>query len=194
MLVHEAQAPSLTVRFFLLNMSDDTSIRFPFGRLAGLVLVAMGLLTASDTAAGEHFTRGSEKAWKFGAQESPLRGLLRQHCSNPRAWMTDDGQWFVNLSDTGYRLFRAKDAPLWREFVRDAAGKGITCMRAASLGGWGGTSGARVDDNKTWVWNDPWAGGAKPDYARFDLAKFQNTDERLIWILDHYPEMYLQFI
>lgn len=134
------------------------------------------------------------KSGSFLAVDSDLRGMLRPHTRNPRAWMTEDGRWFSNLSDTGYRLFHAKDAPLWQQFIQDAADKGINCMRAACLGGWGGTPGAPVDDNNTWVWNDPWAGGSKPDYARFDLAKFQNTDSRLVWIFDHYPEMYLQFI
>jgi hypothetical protein len=130
----------------------------------------------------------------FVAAGSNLLGLLRKHRTNPRAWMTDDGRWFANISDTGYRLFHAQAAPLWQEFIRDSAAKGITCMRAASLGGWGGTPNARVDDNNTWVWNDPWAGGTAADYMRFDLAKFQNTDSRLVWIFDHYPELYLQFI
>ena len=130
----------------------------------------------------------------FVAVGSNLRGLLRKHRANPHAWMTEDGRGFANISDTGYRLFHAQAAPLWREFIRDAAAKGITCMRAGCLGGWGGTPNARVDDHNTWVWNDPWVGGAAPDYTRFDLAKFQNTDSRLAWIFDHYPEMFLQLI
>jgi len=134
------------------------------------------------------------KSGSFVAVQSELRGMLRKHSRNPRAWMTEDGRWFSNISDTGYRLFHSQDAPLWQRFIKDAADKGINCMRAAALGGWGGTPDARVDDNNTWVWNDPWAGGANPDYARFDLAKFQNTDSRLIWIFNHYPGMYLQFI
>lgn len=130
----------------------------------------------------------------FRAIESDLRGLLKKHRANPRAWMTDDGRTFINISDTGYRLFHGQDAPLWKEFIHDAAAKGITCMRVASLGGWGGTPNAAKDDNNTWVWNDPWAGGAKPEYDRYDLAKFQNTDQRLSWILDNHPEMYIQLI
>lgn len=134
------------------------------------------------------------KSGAFSAHDSNLRGMLRKHRGNPRAWMTDDNRWFGNLSDTGYRLFHSQAAPLWQEFIRDAAAKGINCIRAAALGGWGETPGAPVDDNNTWVWNDPWAGGATPDYGRFDLGKFQNTDGRLAWILDQYPEMYVQMI
>ena len=139
-------------------------------------------------------SRLDHKSGTFTAAGSNLRGLLRKHKINPHAWMTDDGRWFANISDTGYRLFHGQDAPMWREFVKDSATKGITCIRAACLGGWGGTPNARVDDNNTWVWNDPWAGGAAPDHARYDLAKFQNTDARLVWLLDNYPEMYFQFI
>ncbi|HEV3262213.1 MAG TPA: DUF5060 domain-containing protein [Gemmataceae bacterium] len=134
------------------------------------------------------------KSGKFQALSSALPGMLRKHKANPRQWMTDDGQWFVNLSDTGYRLFHAKDAPLWKQFVQDSAAKGVTCIRAACLGGWGGTPRATVDDNNTWTWNDPWAGGAAPDYRRYDLAKLQNTDSRLIWIFNHHPDLYFQFV
>jgi hypothetical protein len=134
------------------------------------------------------------KSGSFTAVESPLRGMLRKHGTNPKAWMTEDGRWFANISDTGYRLFHGAAAPSWREFVADSAARGVTCIRTACLGGWGGTPGAAVDDNNTWVWNDPWAGGATPDHARYDLVKFQNTDARLIWMLDNHPELYLQFI
>jgi hypothetical protein len=134
------------------------------------------------------------KSGEFTASNSALRGMLRKHKANPQAWMTDDGRWFANISDTAYRLFHGVDAPLWQQFVRDDAAKGISCLRVAGLGGWGGTPGAKVDDNNYWVWNDPWAGGGSPDYSRYDLAKFQNSDSRLIWMLDNYPEMYLQFI
>jgi hypothetical protein len=71
----------------------------------------------------------------FLALPSNLRGRLRKHQANPRAWMTEDGRWFANISDTGYRLFHAQAAPLWQEFIRNSAAQGITCMRAACLGG-----------------------------------------------------------
>ena len=134
------------------------------------------------------------KSGTFTAVGSTLRGMLRKHTVNSRAWMTDDGRWFANISDTAYLLFHGSRAPMWREYVRDMAAKGITCMRVASLGGWGGTPGAEVDDNNFWVWNDPWPGGVAPDCSRFDLAKFQNSEERLKWMLRNHPDIYLQFI
>jgi hypothetical protein len=130
----------------------------------------------------------------FTAATSALSGMLRPHSANPRAWMTDDGRTFLNLSDTAYRLFHGIDAPLWREYVRDAAAKGINCLRVAALGGWGGTLDAKVDNNDNWTWNDPWAGGANPDHTRFDLGKFQTTDARLAWLLDHHPGVQVQMI
>src|SRR5262249_33269134 len=135
------------------------------------------------TSSCETDSKLNDKSGSFTAVKSDLRGMLRKHKTKPKAWMTDDGRWFVNLSDTGYRLFHGKAAPLWREFVNDSAAKGINCIRVGALGGWGGTTGVSVDDNNTWVWNDPWAGEAKPDHARYDLDRFRTTDERLIWLL-----------
>ncbi|MFN7964256.1 MAG: DUF5060 domain-containing protein [Acidobacteriota bacterium] len=133
------------------------------------------------------------KSGRFTATRSSLSGLLKLNPANPRQWMTDNGRWFANVSDTGYRLFHGVDAPLWQSFIRDSAERGITSMRTASLGGWGGTPDIS-DYADHWVWNDPWAGGANPDYTRFELSKFQTTDERLIWSFDNYPDLYFQLI
>ncbi len=130
----------------------------------------------------------------FESQASTLRGMLRKHRDNPRQWMTEDGQWFCNVSDTAYLLLHGQEATLWKEYVWDAVAQGVTCLRVASLGGWGGTPSAEKDHNDHWVWNDPWLGGAAPDYTRYDLDKFHTTDERLTWLLDTYPELQLQHI
>ena len=53
----------------------------------------------------------------FTAVESNLPGKLRQHPDNPRQWATDDGQTFLNLSDTAYLLFRSPNDP--RQPVKD---------------------------------------------------------------------------
>src|SRR4029453_51039 len=111
-----------------------------------------------------------------------------------RAWITDDGRWFANLSDTGYQLLHSVEAPLWKEFVRDSVARGTTTMRAAALGGWGGPIPGFFDSAKYWMGNDPWPGAPAPDTSRYDLAKFQNTDGRLIWSLDEHPELYFQLI
>jgi len=130
----------------------------------------------------------------FTVRHSALRGMLRPHRANSRAWMTDDGQWFPNLSDTAYRLFHVDAAPDWQRYVADDVAKGITSLRCASLGGWGGTPAAKVDSNDYWLWNDPWPGGAKPDHSRLDLRKFQATDQRLRWLLETYPDVQVQLI
>ena len=130
----------------------------------------------------------------FTVEPSALRGMLRPHRQNSRAWMTDDGQWFLNLSDTAYRLLHSEAAPDWQRYIADDIGKGITSLRCAALGGWGGTPGAKTDSGDYWAWNDPWPGGIQPDHSRFDLRKFQTADERLAWLLDTYPDMQVQLI
>lgn len=134
------------------------------------------------------------KSGSFTARESSLRGMLRKHKANPRAWMTDDGRWFANISDTAYKLFHKTGAPDWQEYIREDAALGITSVRAASLGGWGGTPGVEKDDNNNWIANDPWQGGRTPDLNRYDLAKFQCTDQRLTWMMDHHPDIQVQLI
>jgi hypothetical protein len=134
--------------------------------------------TLSSTTASANFT----------AQDSSFRGPAQGSIPELRApGSPDNGQWFANISDTGYRLFHEIDAPLWKQWVKDSAVEGDhEHPRRAALGGWGETPGADIDSADTWVWNDPWAGGATPDYDRFDLAKFQNTDKRMSWIFNHY--------
>ncbi|MBI5831278.1 MAG: DUF5060 domain-containing protein [Armatimonadetes bacterium] len=134
------------------------------------------------------------RSGRFTAVGSKLHGMLRRHRANPRAWMTDDGQWFLNLSDTAYRLMHSQAAPDWQQYVVDDVALGITCLRSAALGGWGGTPGAKTDSGDYWAWNDPWPGGVSPDHQRFDLGKFQTTDQRLTWLLDRYPDLQVQLI
>jgi hypothetical protein len=118
----------------------------------------------------------------FTAVESDLRGMLKRDPDNPRQWITHNGEWFLNLNDTAYRFFNA-DEPLWQEYIRDNVAMGITSIRAGSLGGWG-----YLDDaDGTWPWDGE-------DYTRYNLDKFQTTDERLQWMLDNYPDVYIQMI
>ena len=135
----------------------------------------------------------------FAAVASQLRGMLRKHEKNPRQWMTDDGTWFLNLSETAPFLLRDSEK-LWKEFVRDSWAHGITLMHVGALGGedW--------DPEPTWTaaaWhklrgrpddlfsNCPWDG---KDQSRFDLARFQTTDYRLRWLLESYPGLYFQMV
>ncbi len=119
----------------------------------------------------------------FTAGESELRGMLRPHPQNPRQWVTDNGEWFLNLSDTAYKLFNRAELH-WQDYIRDNAMLGITSVRSGALGGWDW----RIEAEAS---NYPWDGEA---ITRFDLDKFQTTDARLQWMLNNYPDMYVQMI
>lgn len=119
----------------------------------------------------------------FIATASRLRGMLRLHPRNPKHWMTDDGRWFLNIGDTAYRLFHPEERR-WRQYLAENWRLGITSVRAGSLGGhsWG-----EKDPDP----NYPWAGS---DRTQYNLALFRTTEARLRWMLDHYPDLYVQLI
>jgi hypothetical protein len=119
----------------------------------------------------------------FTASASDLRGILRPHPTNPTQWATENGQGFLNINDTAYRLFDSAET-YWQDYIRDNATMGITSVRSGGLGGW--SWGSEMEAN-----NYPWD---ENDLTRFDLAKFQTTDTRLQWMLDNYPNMYVQMI
>lgn len=119
----------------------------------------------------------------FTCRESNLRGMLRVHPHSATHWATEDGQWFLNLNDTGYHLFLPSEQQ-WQEYVRDLDKQGITSVRACALGRpWWDTPGQEP--------STPWQGD---DYTRFNLTQFQTVDQRLGWMLNHYPQMYVQLI
>jgi len=119
----------------------------------------------------------------FTAIESELRGMLKPDPDNPRQWITDDGQWFLNINDTAYRLFNGGERR-WQAYIEDIANLGVTTVRAGVLGGFSWDEGARSS-------NYPWEGD---DFTRYDLEKFQVTDTRMQWMLDQYPGIYIQMI
>ena len=114
----------------------------------------------------------SEAHGAFNAAASKLRGMLRIHRDNPRQWMTDDGRWFLNINDTAYMLFKPSESN-WREYIEDDVKLGVTSVRAGALG--------------TIVWNDAHTRGV-------DLDQFRVTDERLRWMLNNHPDLYVQLI
>lgn len=126
----------------------------------------------------------------FEALNSPLRGKLRQHVADPKHWMTDDGRWFLNLSDTAYRLFNPTvPAARFRDYLRDADLLGFSSLRVAALGGWLWHAHAKFEGKDASNW--PWAGD---DLTRYNLARFQTTDQRLRYMLQRYPDVYVQMI
>jgi hypothetical protein len=127
-------------------------------------------------------------AGQFTALDSNLPGRLLRHPQAGHHWVREDGQPFLHFNDTAYHLFRPSE-PLWREYARDALNLGITSLRVASLGGpaWDASGQAPLGEGVTY----PWQG---QDTSRFNLANFQTSDERLIWLLDHHPDLYIQLI
>lgn len=159
---------------------------------------------ASQSADDEklHGVRGS-----FGAVPSNLRGKIRAHPKNNRWWATDDGRTFLNLADTAYILFRSPNDPIqpvreetFRLYVKANVRLGITSMRAGGCGGYAGWSrfvrGVMPSYNRSnWCWQEDYTtSGSNRYWERFDLDRFQTTDRRLQWLLDNYPDMYIQLI
>ncbi|MCC6362802.1 MAG: DUF5060 domain-containing protein [Bryobacterales bacterium] len=121
----------------------------------------------------------------FRATSSALPGMLRRHRDNPRQWMTENGRWFLNLSDTSYFLFLA-DHKEWQRYVREDFALGITSLRATAIPA--KDFGSRPPQSE---WD---AYCADADCTRPRLENFQTTDARLEWMLNNYPEMYVQMI
>jgi hypothetical protein len=129
------------------------------------------------------------RSGSFVAEASALRGRLLAHPRNPKHWMTENGRWFLNLNDTSYYLTSPKDATGavisttdFQNYVRDAAARGITSFRS---------TGVRADSG-----DESWTAAIFSDsaYTKFRTANFQRTDERLRWMLNFHPDLYLQFI
>lgn len=137
------------------------------------------------------------RGFTVAAVDSRLRGRLLPHPKNQRHWMTEDGRWFLNLNDTAYFLLcphsadggKTADADV-KKYVRDAANRGITSVRGFTMIGPKGY----LEDGPGFAqrWWDSIFGddGA----SRFRLDHFRVTDERLRWLLDEHPDLYVQFI
>ncbi|MCX7048432.1 MAG: DUF4038 domain-containing protein [Candidatus Sumerlaeota bacterium] len=134
------------------------------------------------------------KSGTFKAADSQLRGRLLIHPKNPRQWITENGRWFLNLNDTAYFLLSTHDGhgqPIpfddFTAYVRDAVAHGITSVRCFAQSGPKGFKG----DGDSYRWRDMYADDAM---TKFNLEQFQNTDRRMQWMLDAYPDLYVQFI
>ena len=117
------------------------------------------------------------KSGSFSALESNLRGKLKKHPGNNKALATDDGKWFLNIADTPYLIFSDK-YDKWQEFIRDSWNLGITLFRASMLG-------ALRD------WDSLFENGNR---NKLNISNFQTNDTRLKWMLDNYPDLYVEFI
>ncbi len=132
---------------------------------------------------------------QFHAVDSALPGRLLPHPDNPRQWITENGQWFLNLSDTAYFLLCPQDGngqPVTDEtalqYVEDDVQRGITSLRcfvASHPDGFRQT-------NEQW---EQWYFGDDPtDRDTLRLDTLQHADRRLRLLLDRYPSVAIQLI
>lgn len=135
------------------------------------------------------------KKGAFTATDSKLRGRLLIHPKNPHQWMTEDGRWFLNLNDTAYFWLSAFDGahqPVSDDdahaYVRDAAAHGITSLRSFLIVGTG------VFQSRSLL--EQWRDAFFTDDAmtRLQLEHLRKPDERLRWLLDEYPGIYMQLV
>jgi hypothetical protein len=135
------------------------------------------------------------KSGQFTAADSKLRGRLLTHPKNPSQWMTEDGRWFLNLNDTAYFWTSAsasKDKPVTQAdaeaYVRDLDNHGITSMRSFLMV----SRSASKDKSLLGEWRNAFF--ADDGMTQLNLAHFQTADERLRWLLDNHPGMYIQLV
>ncbi len=136
----------------------------------------------------------NDKSGKFSAVDSTRRGRLLPHPKNPRHWITENGRWFLNLNDTAYFLLcthdaQGKEIPFedFTAYVRDAVAKGITSFRCFSVSGPKG-----FGNDQEGRWTDGMFADA--ELTRLRLESLQTNDRRLNWLLQHYPDVYVQYI
>lgn len=112
----------------------------------------------------------------FQVKKSVLKGKLRKHPEDPFQFMYDNGEWFLHIGDTGYR-FVVQSEPLWKEYVDQAAEAGFTKIRT-----WFAQSRSRVEALYT------------EDRSGLALDYWQEIDRRIIYTLNHHPQVILQLI
>lgn len=129
-----------------------------------------------------------KKSGGFIAKEAKLRGRLLPHPKNPRQWVTEDGRFFLNLSDTAYFLLCRLDANGdavtdgdARRYLRDDVLHGITALRCDLACGDRGVTRSAGE----WFFHDR-------TREQFRLDNFQCADRRLRMLLDERSDMAVQ--
>ncbi|PYV82272.1 MAG: hypothetical protein DMG05_28445, partial [Acidobacteria bacterium] len=130
----------------------------------------------------------------FNAVDSKLHGRLLPHPKNPRYWITEDGRWFLNIVDTAYFLlspYNENGEPISNEdftaYVHDAVEHGITSFFSYLVSGPRGCF-----DDGVERWPDAYFEDA--GFTRLRLDHFRCSDRRLEWLLEHYPNEYVELI
>ncbi|MBM3855739.1 MAG: DUF5060 domain-containing protein, partial [Verrucomicrobia bacterium] len=140
------------------------------------------------TDAALHGQRGT-----FVAVPSDLPGRLLPHPKNPRQWITENGRWFLNLSDTAYFLLCAHNGngePVTdddaRRYIADDIARGITSVRCFLASARTGFAESQ-DQWRSWFFADA-------TLDRFRLENLQVADRRLRMLLDTHPGIAVQLI
>ena len=113
----------------------------------------------------------NNKSGTFAAAASSLPGKLKKHTSNPRSWMTDNGEDFINIGDTAYWLFDTNKTQ-WQQYITEDANQGVTSLRVDTF--------LILGDTWDIIWQDT-------SRTKFNLSTFQTIDTRIQWILNNYP-------
>lgn len=133
------------------------------------------------------------QAGAFSSVTSNLPGRLRFHPHTKKQWIKERGEIFYNIAETSYKLFNTEiPFEAFEDYVEDDVFLGITSLRAGACGGYRGfapsdTTLDGVYERTNWCWVDD-------DLERFNLEKFQSTDERMEWLFNNHPELYVQLI
>lgn len=133
------------------------------------------------------------KSGTFACVDSKLHGRLLLHPKNPRQWITENGRWFLNLSDTAYFLLCAHDGngdpvsdDTARQYVHDDVERGITSVRCFLANRSEGFS-ESSEQWKAWHFADD-------AFDRPQLVNLQCADRRLRMLLDEFPHLAVQLI
>lgn len=158
---------------------------------ARVYLNEMGEWTWSSTCASDARLNG--QSGKFPCNFSRLRGRLLSHPKNPRQWITEDGRFFLNLSDTAYFLLCRQDGNGdvvtdgdARRYVRDDVEHGITAVRCFLASGDRGFT-QSADAWEQWFF-------LNQTHEQFRLDNLRCADRRLRLLLEEYPDVAVQLI
>jgi hypothetical protein len=119
----------------------------------------------------------------FTATSSSLPGKLRVRANKTSIIENSRGEWFTFLGDTGYYLFHPKKSSLskCKIFVQESAKAGLNVIRA-NVGG-----NLRGADSPLWY-------SRTQQGLNFNVNVGKNDDACIQWMLNTYPEIYIQLI